>query len=156
MKNTPRILVAGIGNPIRSDDGIGPYITQCIEARGMAGVTTAIYHQLHTELTDEFLKFDAVIIADAAVEGNAVEFYPLTKEAVSPVASSHHVNAALLVSLAKRLYQNELNLMVCSVRGYDFEMGEKISSHGKKNADEAVSIISDWINNNWSNSAPLF
>ena len=145
MKEYSCILVAGIGNPIRSDDGIGPYICQCIEEKGMAGVTTAIYHQLHTELAEEFLKFDAVIIADAAVEGNAVDFYPLTEKTVSPVASSHHVNAALLVSLAKNLYQKELNVLICSVRGHDFEIGEHFSDAGKKNADEAVSIILDWI-----------
>ncbi len=145
MKIGPRILVAGIGNPIRSDDGIGPYICRCIEEEKCKGVTTAIYHQLHTELTEEFLQFDMVIIADAAVEGADVEFYRLDEKGISPVASSHHVNATLLLSLAKHLYQKELNIMICSVRGYDFEMGEKFSNAGKNNADEAVSIILNWI-----------
>ncbi|MBK6937471.1 MAG: hydrogenase maturation protease [Chitinophagaceae bacterium] len=145
MNYPSRILVAGVGNPIRNDDGVGPYICRCVEQKKMQGITTAIYHQLHTELTEEFLQFDTVVIADAAIEGDAVEFYPLQEKQVSPVASSHHINASLLVSLARQLYQRELNVMICSVRGYDFEMGETFSAAAKKNADEAVSIILDWI-----------
>lgn len=146
MKINPRILVAGIGNPIRSDDGIGPYISQCFEEKKITGVTTAIYHQLHTELVEEFLRYDCIVICDASVEGDGVSFYPLQEKLQSPVSSSHHVNAALITSLAKQLYRNEMQVMICSVRAYNFDMGETFSSQGKKNADEAVSIISDWIN----------
>jgi hydrogenase maturation protease len=145
IKKYFNILLAGIGNSIRKDDGIGPYICKKIEKFKMQGLTTAIYHQLHTELVEEFLKYDYVIIADAAVEGEAVAFYPLTNEQINPVASSHHVNASLLVSLARQLYNKELHMMVCSVRGENFDMGESLSDAAKNNADQAVSIIINWV-----------
>jgi hydrogenase maturation protease len=141
----PNILLAGIGNPIRSDDGIGPYICKEIEKLKIAAVTTAIYHQLHTELVEEFLSYDYVIVADAAVQGEAVSFYPLTNEQQNPVASSHHVNASLLVSLARQLYNKELPLIICSVRGENFDMGASLSDAAKNNADQAVSIIINWV-----------
>lgn len=146
MKLIPRILIAGVGNTIRNDDGIGPYICRCIEEKKLSGVTTAFYHQLHTDLIEEFIKYDSVVIADAAVTGEEVEFYLLKEGTTGAVSSSHHVNVSLLQQLTSQLYNKQLNIMVCSVRGYDYEMGETLSAAGKNNADKAVSIITDWIN----------
>ena len=124
--NPPNILIVGIGNPICSDDGIGAYICQEIEQRQIPGVTTAIYHQLHTELVEEFLKFDIVIIADASATSEDVGFYLLQDNLTTPVASSHHVNASLLKAIADSLYHRELNLMICAVPGGNFEIGESL------------------------------
>ena len=145
QRKSHKILITGIGNPIRSDDGIGPYICGEMEKLKLAGVTTAIYHQLHTELVEEFLKYDYVIVADAAVEGDPVIFYPLTVEKINPVSSSHHVNASLLVSLSRQLYNKELSIFICSVLGENFEMGESLSIAAKNNADQAISIIINWV-----------
>ncbi len=146
MNLIPRILIAGVGNSFRNDDGIGPYICRCIEEKEFPCVTAICYHQLHTELIEAFLQFDSVIVADAAVTGELVEFYPLKEITTGPASSSHHVNASLLLQLAKQLYKKDLNIMVCSVLGYDYEMGETLSEAGKNNADKAVSIITDWLN----------
>lgn len=141
------ILVAGIGNTLRGDDGIGAYVCSLIDKAGIAAVQTLVVQQLHTELVEDFLQFDAIVIVDASVSTADVSFHPLIKNELQPVSSSHHVNASLLAALAQQLYQKELAIMVCAVKGSNFDMGEGLSATAKKNADTAFDSICKWINN---------
>jgi hydrogenase maturation protease len=147
MEKKSKILIVGVGNTIRGDDGIGTFICNSIERLELDGVKTMAVQQLHTEMVEEFLSFDHIVIADAAVTGEPVLFYPLKREGSAPVSTSHHVNANLLASLSDRLYKKELPMMLCAVRGENFEIGEHLSAIAKQNADLAISIISDWIKN---------
>lgn len=140
-----RILIVGIGNELRGDDGIGAYICRCIEEKKIEGVHTLISHQLHTELAEEFLAYDHIVIADASVNEKPVEFYPLKPGQLAPASSSHHVNASMLAAIAKQLYNKELSIMICSVKAEDFEIGSSLSALAKNNADSAAGIIINWI-----------
>lgn len=142
-----KIIIVGIGNTLRGDDGIGAYVCSAIDQTKIEGVQTLIVQQLDTGLIDEFLKADKIILVDASVEGDDVNFYrPETEESFS-VASSHHVNANILSSLIKKLYEKEINIMLCAVRGESFDMGEELSAIAKQNADKAAGLIVNWINN---------
>ncbi|MBL0356026.1 MAG: hydrogenase maturation protease [Chitinophagaceae bacterium] len=145
MSSPINILIVGIGNTLRGDDGIGAYICSCFDQLHIDGVKTMLTQQLHTEMVDELLCYDHIVFADASITGEPVDFYPLKKEEVVPVSSSHHVNAVLLNALAKQLYQKDLPIMICSVSGENFEMGEGLSATAKKNADNAIDIICNWI-----------
>lgn len=146
MQIKNNILVAGIGNTLRGDDGIGAYVCSLIDSAGIAGVQTLAIQQLHTELTEEFLQFDAVVLVDASVSSADVSFHPLIKNELQPVSSSHHVNASLLAALVQQLYQKELSIMICAVKGKNFDIGEGLSATAKKNADTAFDSICKWIN----------
>lgn len=76
MKQKPNnILLVGVGNTLRGDDGIGAYICSCIDALKMPGVQTLMTQQLDTALLDELMEADHIIIADASFEGKAVDFF---------------------------------------------------------------------------------
>ncbi len=138
-------LIAGIGNTLRGDDGIGAYICTGIDALKIDGVQTFTTQQLHVEMLEEFLQFDCIIFADASITGEAVIFHPLVVDEIQAVSTSHHANANMLVALAWQLYQKKLPAMLCAVRGENFNIGEKLSANAKKNADEAISIIRNFI-----------
>jgi hypothetical protein len=53
-----KICIAGIGNPIRSDDGIGAYICEQIELLQIPGITTLPLQQLQVEQIEVFAGFD--------------------------------------------------------------------------------------------------
>ncbi|MDP4262812.1 MAG: hydrogenase maturation protease [Bacteroidota bacterium] len=144
-KKEHKIGVVGIGNTLRGDDGIGAYICLQIDGWNMEGVTTFVTQQLHTGLIDDLLPFDFIILADAAVTGGPVVFYPLKKDESQPVSSSHHINANLLVSLAQRLHGKELPVMICAVKGENFDMGNQLSPSAVTNANRAINIIRYWI-----------
>lgn len=147
MKGRSKIQVVGVGNTLRGDDGIGAYVCSLIDKTGLTGVQTLVLQQLHTELVEDFLAFDAVIIIDASVSTMNVSFHPLIQNDLQPVSSSHHVNASLLAALAQQLYQKEITMMICAVKGDNFDMGEGLSTTAKKNADTAFDSICKWVSN---------
>ncbi len=139
------IIVFGTGNTLRGDDGIGAYICQAIEKHQITGVETRQVTQLNTDLLDEMIKADHIILADASSTVVSVSFYPVSEDESSAVSSSHHMSAGLLAKTALLLYQKRLSLFVCAVRGYDFSLQEGLTENAKKNADQAVSIIINTI-----------
>ncbi len=148
VQQRTKFLITGIGNTLRGDDGIGAYICAAIDTLQLDGVRTLTVHQLDSDLLDEFLEADHIILADAFVEGRPVHFYQVKPEDSPPVSSSHHMSAATLIQMAKLVYHRELSVMICAVGGFDFGMKEKLSARAKRNADKAVKTICDWIGKN--------
>ena len=138
-------MIVGIGNTIRGDDGIGAYVCSAIDRLNIQGVETLTVQQLDTGLVDEFLKADTVVLVDAAVIGGDVEFYLLKNDKSLSIPSSHHLNAYVLSSLIRELYEEEINVMICAIKGENFDIGEQLSFTAKQNADKAVDLIADWI-----------
>jgi len=142
---TEKILIIGVGNTLRSDDGIGAYICMQIDSLHIPDVTIIIVHQLHVELIEDLLQYDSVIIADASVTGKNVEFIPLQIHEIQVLSSSHHLNANMLGALAQKIHGKNIPIFLCSVCGENFEMGETLSVKAMMNADNAVKMINDWI-----------
>lgn len=138
-KNT---LVIGIGNPLRCDDGVGPYVADCIEAKDLKHVHVWVTQQLHLEDLEAMLKFGKIILVDASIAGPPVNFYQvkISKEQTM-ASSSHHLSTETFVNLARSIYNQDLPMHLCSIRGNNFEIGDKISSEVLKRAQEAVELI---------------
>ena len=145
MNNTPSCLIAGIGNTLRSDDGVGAFVCAEIEKKQLNNVFTITSQQLQTEFIDQFLLYDYVVVVDASMnaEGILFEKVPDTTEAV--LHSSHHINLATLNSLTKQLHGRAINLYSCGIETESFETGEQLSAKAKANAEKAVLFITDWV-----------
>ena len=124
MENPKTVCIVGVGNPLRSDDGIGGYVCRCIDNMNIPGVETVVVQQLQVELIETFSNYDAVIIVDASVKEKDVEIFRVDEQ-VAATTSSHHVSAAALQHLAALLYDRKLPLYVCAVKGETFDFGEK-------------------------------
>ena len=144
-KTSRNIAVVGIGNSIRSDDGIGAYICSCVDSWNLPGVTTITVQQLHTTLIEDLLLFDGIVLADASIAGGPVAFYPLEEDDSGILSSSHHINAGLLAALTRQLYNKKLPVMICAVRGENFAIGDKLSAGGLQNATKALALIRNWV-----------
>lgn len=142
------ILLIGVGNTIKADDGIGAYICGRIASLDLTGVRTLTVHQLDAAIIEEVVAADIIIIADACVEGTNVTFQKVNTGGPAGPSSPHYVSASLLMQMIKLVHNTERPLYVCSVAGYDFSTREGLSARAKKNADKAVSIISTWIKDN--------
>lgn len=134
----------GIGNTIRCDDGIGAYITEAIEAMHLQNVECLTVHQLQTELVEELIKYNVVILVDAAIQIPEIEFRPLNGTG-SALSSSHHINAEMLYAVAEKMFDKKLNIYLCAVKGENFEMGETIAAAVYERADAAISLLIDFI-----------
>jgi hydrogenase maturation protease len=145
MNSIPTILIAGIGNTLRSDDGVAAVVCAEIEKKKLQNVTVITSQQLQTEFIDQFLQYDYVLVIDASIvtKGILFEKVPDTTEAV--LHSSHHISLATLNSLTKQLHGRAINLYSCGIETENFETGEQLSAKGRANAEKAVLFITDWI-----------
>jgi len=139
--NSKKILVVGIGNPLRCDDGVGPYVADCIEAKGIKHVKVWVTQQLHIEDVEPMLEFKRVILVDASTDGPPLDFRRVESLKGQLLSSSHHLSAETLVNLAHSIYHRDLSMQLCSIRGNSFEVGNRISSDVLACAQEAVELI---------------
>lgn len=126
---TPRTLIIGYGNTLRSDDGFGVAVVDLLEQRGViqdAEFTTA--QQLLPEMAETLREAGLVIFLDASV---AEKSGILSIEHILPEAGtgalSHHLNPASLLALAQSLYQAAPRAYLIHVTTTHFEFGETLS-----------------------------
>ncbi|OIO38197.1 MAG: hypothetical protein AUJ72_02865 [Candidatus Omnitrophica bacterium CG1_02_46_14] len=140
-----KTLVIGYGNTMRGDDGAGVAIAEAIEKERLDDVEVRTCQQLHVELISEFSNYDRIILADASVEGEAVELKKICPASQNAMASSHHLGPELLLGLAEITNLGNPELYLCMVRGKSFDYCEKLSNEAKKRVFEAVDKIKNLI-----------
>ena len=141
-KGADKFLVVGIGNPLRSDDGVGPHIVQEIRAKNIPGVKLLVSHQLNIELLEDAIDYEKILLVDASCDGEeGLVFRKVHATDDEHGASSHHLSPEFFWTLAKKLYRRELSLYVCAVRGRNFDMGETFSPGVQSLVPKAVDEI---------------
>lgn len=143
-----RTCITGIGNTLRSDDGVGAYVCRLIEEKNLEGIKVIITHQLDIGMTEDLIKFDTVIFVDASLNDEKISFEQLVLENNQPQSVSHHINATVLAGLARRLYSANTRFYVLAVGGDNFELGTVLSEKAMKNALESVEFLTGWIQSN--------
>lgn len=144
LSSGDKTLVVGVGNPLRSDDGIGPYVAHLLNEKHIPQVQTLIVQQLNPEMIEYMTNFDPIIIVDANLGKHEMEFKKLNTPACG-VSSSHYATPALLASLAQTVYGKTLNVYTCLLKGENFEVGEGFSVSAKTIADRAVDTIENFL-----------
>jgi hydrogenase maturation protease len=124
-----RVLVVGIGNPLRSDDGLGWAVAEQLSARADENLQVLKVHQLTPEFAEAISEAELAIFVDAGAHGTPGT---LTCERVSAFDAdlrfSHDVTPAALIQLAKTLYGKSPKAHLLCVTGKTFEHGELLSA----------------------------
>ena len=135
------ILVIGYGNPLRCDDGAGVFVADELLKENIPGIQVITAHQLHVELLEEAIKYEKVILVDAGEQEGGVLLRKVAPGTETPVTSSHHLGPELFYGLAQKIYNKKLDLYVCSIKGENFEVGDKLSPPTLLRAKKALSLI---------------
>ncbi|MGA7106361.1 MAG: hydrogenase maturation protease [Terracidiphilus sp.] len=108
MSLRAQCLVLACGNPLREDDGVGPWLLAWAEERfrGDARVSLIGRQQWTPELALDIAEAASVLFVDCAVDSapGAVKLVPVDAAAAEPGFATHHLGAAELLSLSKELY----------------------------------------------------
>jgi hydrogenase maturation protease len=149
MHHLKTLCILGIGNTLRSDDGIGAQVCLQLEKMNLEGITIHTIHQLQTEWLDELAGFNTVLIIDAAVnENDDINILPVDKAVSISSNISHHININLLADLMTTMNNSRVHFYACAIPGENFDFGETLSQRGIKNAARAITIISTWLGEN--------
>lgn len=142
---TGKVLLIGYGNPGRLDDGLGPAVAEMALKMNLPDLTVEQNYQLNVEDAQTVAGFDAVIFADASVEGDE----PFTFRKVEPKAtvhfSTHQMEPEGVLALAGELFGAKTQGFVLAVRGYEFnEFGERLSGKAAGNLEKAAGFLK-WL-----------
>lgn len=117
-------LMIGYGNTLRSDDGLGPFLSEIL-GEGWHVITG---HQLMPEYAEPISQAECVVFLDAAHGDTPGEVVvrPVLPEAAN-AALSHNVTPAALLASAQALYGARPCAILVTVTGAEFGLGTHFS-----------------------------
>jgi len=144
VKQLPRVLVLGYGNPGRLDDGLGPALAAQLAGRGLVGVRCEQAYQLQVEHAALVAEHEAVVFADA--EPGCPE--PFALRPLAPRASTtfttHHVTPGDVLALAHELYGRDVSGFLLGLRAHQLDgFGERLSARAQADLARAAQHMED-------------
>jgi hydrogenase maturation protease len=137
----PRLLIYGIGNLGRQDDGLGVRLIERLERGDLPdGVTLESGYQLAPEDALTLSEHDAVVFVDATAVPEAPAPYSLARVAPSTehAFSTHVLSMGAVLSACLRLYGRAPRAYALAIPGQRFDIGEEISPQAAENLAHAV------------------
>jgi len=127
-----RVLIVGVGSPIRTDDGVGWQIARELSrelpANDSRDIQVIATHQLTPEISDTASHAERVLFVDASHSGKPGW---VRCERVVPAAlahrHSHHLSPANILKLVEELYGRRPSAFLLTVTGASFAIGETLS-----------------------------
>lgn len=156
----PQILVLGLGNAYRGDDGVGCVVARRLREATLPGVVVQETSGEGAALMEAWKDADAVILVDAVQSGEAPgTIHRFDAQAQSIPAkffhySTHAFSVAEAVELARALNQLPPRLVIYGIEGENFAAGEKLSLEVAATVDELLSRVRQEIQTVIANPNP--
>ncbi len=140
-----RVLVVGIGNPGRGDDGLGAAAVARLERRRLPGVTCDANYQLNVEDALACAEHDAVVFIDAA-RGLRVPFrWTEVRVETDLPAMTHGLGPGAVLGLCAALYGRTPEAHLLAVQGHRWGVGEGLSPRAAANLGQAVRSLEAFL-----------
>lgn len=135
------VLFAGVGNVLRSDDGVGVYIVSSIKAQGLVS-TLLVEASIENYISKiNSLAPDILVIADC-IDFNREPGY----SGIVPVNQIHEFTiTSHNISLRRIAGHLKMEVYVIGVQPADLRVGENLTPAVKKAADIIVGLINETI-----------
>jgi len=142
------ILLIGIGNISRGDDGIGWLFADEMELYFGLSITVQKAFQLVIEDALKITEYDTVIFIDAS-ENKLENGFKFRKVELPNVIktdfTSHAQTAENILFLASDLFHIKNNVYLMEISGSDWELGAGLSAYGQQNLNNAMHFIKKWL-----------
>jgi hydrogenase maturation protease len=143
-----KLLIVGLGNEFRSDDGVGLYVSRSIKQHNLKGVSVINGASDGTSLVDYWTERKHAILIDAVSSGcHAGYLYSFDglldeiPEDIFTCFSTHSFSISEAIRLGQALGQLPGTLTIYGIEGKSFQPGEKLSEPVKMTADRLVNEI---------------
>ncbi len=144
-----KILVVGVGNSWRHDDGIGPHVIDILNQQSFEAADLLDGGIDGMALLDKLTPYDYAIIVDAVnmgeVPGTIKAFSAQEAKLItSDALSTHGFGLAELVMLMAEL-EIETQIKIIGVQPLDIEFGEGLSPEVEANTDKIINLIKEEV-----------
>ena len=134
VSDTRRVVLVGVGNGYRGDDGAGLAVAELVRGRAPAGVEVVTCEQEASRVIDAIEGRDAAVLVDASSSGapaGTIHRFDASTEPVPARAfrsSTHAFGVGEAVELARALGKLPGSVVVYGLEGEDFAAGEGLSA----------------------------
>lgn len=144
-----KILVVGVGNSWRHDDGIGPHVINILNQQSFEAADLLDGGIDGMALLDKLAPYDYAIVIDAVNMGadpgtinafSAQEAKLITNDALS----THGFGLAELITLMTEL-EIKTQIKIIGVQPFDIEFGEGLSPEIEAQTDKIITLIKEEI-----------
>ena len=152
------ILIVGIGNIFRRDDGAGIEVVRRLAARDLEGAELKEESGEGASLMEAWRGYRSVILVDAVSSGfpaGALHFLnPLEKKVPSEFFhySTHAFSVAESVEMARALEILPERMWIYGIEGKDFGSGEGLTAEIERSVREVVRILEEFVTSNRSHN----
>lgn len=136
------VLLIGIGNTLRRDDGAGPAVVEQIRARPHLRKRST--HQLLPEHAEALGECEHVAFVDAAVNVTAVHFSEI-EPGEGQTLLGHRCDPAWLLDLTQQLYGRTPQAFLLCIPASDLGYGEGFSTHTAHAISCAIERLETWL-----------
>lgn len=146
------ILVIGVGNEYRSDDGLGILAARELRRRNIPGVVVVEQNGEGAALMNAWEKYDRVIIVDAlesgAVSGDVHRLDAVSREVPAHFVhySSHTFGVVEAIEMARQLHCLPHVLLLYGIEGKQFDVGPGLTDAVLKSMPDMLSSIESELN----------
>ena len=149
MKKSDNILVFGIGNSGRQDDGLGwLFLDSLLEFESFASLEYR--YQLQIEDAELITNYDEVIFIDATKEETKTGFYLKPCYLSEKYSfSTHALVPETILYISNRIYNHHPKATILGIQGYHGELKTGLSKKAKKNLDKAITYFKNKILNDY-------
>jgi hydrogenase maturation protease len=130
---TRHVVVIGVGNALRGDDGAGPAVAEEVRARAAGAAEVHVCEEEPSRLIDALGDADVAFIVDAVSTGAAggtVHRFDASEESIPARelrSSTHALGIAETLELARALGRLPRQTVVFGVEGVDFTAHEGLT-----------------------------
>jgi len=139
------VLVLGIGNPGRRDDGLGAALVERLKRRRLANVSCDANYQLNIEDALACAEHEVVVFVDAARGLRKPFSFSKVLPAAGLPALSHALQPGAVLAVAAGLYGKTPDARLLAVRGHSFAVGEGLTGRAEGNLALALAFLVDFL-----------
>jgi hydrogenase maturation protease len=144
LKTDSKILLIGIGNNCRGDDGLGWKFIELVESMGLNFIDREYRYQLQVEDAALISEYDVVYFVDASYEklNAGFELRPCIASDEEQV-STHAQSPGAILKLANDLYKKYPEAWLLAIAGESWELQTTLSEAAEKNLVDAASFFTE-------------
>lgn len=141
-----KLLFFGYGNPSRGDDALGPLLIERINQYKLPHLTSLVDMQLMVEHAADLMGYDQVVFVDADVACKIPFEFSEVFASKDDSYTSHAVTPAALLYTFQQIYRHPPPpSLLLRIRGYSFELGDRLSQQADSNLQAASTAIRQWL-----------
>jgi hydrogenase maturation protease len=137
-----RVVLAGYGNTLRRDDGVGWYVVAALAERWATQVTVLLGQHPLPEWAETLGGSDVAFIVDASLTaGDRLRLQCVVPAAGATVLDGHCLQPEQLLRLAAELYGHAPMTYLLTIPAVDLAFGEGLSPKAARAADRARRLL---------------